>query len=221
MNPATPPDRCRIVLVAPDAADDRALADMVEAALAGGDVASLILPLAGPDEAALQARAEKIVPLVQASGAAAIVAGDRRIALRTGADGVHVEAGRQELADAVSRLHPKLMVGAGGARTRDKALELGEVQPDYMFFGRFGYDRRPEPHARMLELGRWWAQMISIPCIVQAGSELASARAVAAAGAEFVALSAAIFADGADPSRLVAEANALLDEAAPDFEDGE
>lgn len=221
MNPATPPDRSRIVLVAPDAGDDRALGRLVEAALAGGDVASLILPLSGPDEAALQARAELIVPIVQASGAAAIIAGDRRIALRTGADGVHVEAGRQELADAVSKLQPKLMVGAGGARTRDEALELGEVQPDYMFFGRFGYDRRPEPHARMLELGRWWAEMISIPCILQAGSELASIRAVAETGVEFVALSAAIFADGADPSKLVAEANALLDQVAPVLEDQE
>ncbi len=57
--------------------------------------------------------------------------------------------------------------------------------------------------------------MIEIPCIVMAGSEIASVEAVAATGAEFVALSAAIFADGVDPAAAVAEANALLDRATP------
>ena len=110
-----------------------------------------------------------------------------------------------------------MMVGAGGAKTRDEALELGEERPDYMFFGRFGYDTKPEPHARNLALGAWWAEMIEIPCIVMAGSDLASVEAVAATGAEFVALSAAIFAEGADAKAAVAEANARLDRAAPRF----
>ena len=86
---------------------------------------------------------------------------------------------------------PKLIVGAGGAKTRDDALELGEARPDYMFFGRFGYDNKPEPHPRNLSLGAWWAEMIQIPCIVMAGSDIASVEAVAATGAEFVALSSA------------------------------
>ncbi|RWG65509.1 MAG: thiamine phosphate synthase, partial [Mesorhizobium sp.] len=63
------------------------------------------------------------------------------------------------------------------------------------------------------------AQMIQIPCIVMAGSELASVETVAATGAEFVALSSAVFADGLDPHAAVAAANALLDQIAPRFED--
>ena len=110
------------------------------------------------------------------------------------------------------------MVGAGGAKTRDDALQLGEERPDYIFFGRFGYDAKPEPHPRNLSLGAWWAQMIEIPCIVMAGSDLSSIEAVAATGAEFVALSSAVFGDGADARAAVADANALLDERAPRFE---
>ncbi len=110
-----------------------------------------------------------------------------------------------------------MMVGTGGAKTRDDALELGEERPDYIFFGRFGYDTKPEPHARNLALGAWWSEMIEIPCIVMAGADLASAEAVAATGAEFVALSAAVFSEGVDPAAAVAEANALLDRTAPRF----
>jgi thiamine-phosphate pyrophosphorylase len=111
-----------------------------------------------------------------------------------------------------------MMVGAGGAKDRDAALELGELRPDYIFFGRFGYDAQPEPHPRNLALGRWWAEMIEIPCIVQAGAELASVSAVAATGAEFVALGSVVFADAVDPRAAVAAANALLEGAAPGFE---
>ncbi|RVA07175.1 thiamine phosphate synthase, partial [Mesorhizobium sp. M7A.F.Ca.CA.002.05.1.1] len=96
---------------------------------------------------------------------------------------------------------------------------LGETRPDYIFFGRFGYDNKPEPHPRNLSLGAWWADMIQIPCIVMAGSDIASVEAVGATGAEFVALSSAVFADGTDPRTAVATANALLDETAPRFED--
>ena len=111
-----------------------------------------------------------------------------------------------------------MMVGAGGAKTRDDALELGETRPDYIFFGRFGYDNTPEPHPRNLSLGQWWADVIEIPCIVMAGSAIASVEAVAATGAEFVAVSSAVFADGADPKAAIAAANALLDQTAPRFE---
>ncbi|RWE46833.1 MAG: thiamine phosphate synthase [Mesorhizobium sp.] len=215
MNEATPPNRCRIVLIAPPLAT----AEHICAAFDGGDIASLILPGNGMDDAAFQAFAEKIVPLAQAAGIAVIIAGDSRIAGRVHADGIHVEANRNELAETIERLADKMMVGTGGAKTRDEALDLGEERPDYMFFGRFGYDNKPEPHPRNLSLGEWWAQMIQIPCIVMAGSELASVETVAATGAEFVALSSAVFAEGLDPRAAVAAANALLDDSAPRFED--
>ncbi|MDX8435655.1 thiamine phosphate synthase [Mesorhizobium abyssinicae] len=215
MNDATPPNRCRIVLIAPKDAP----AERIAAAFDGGDVASLILPENGMDEASFQAFAEKIVPAAQAAGVAVVIAGDTRIAGRVQADGIHVEVSSQELAETIGHFQGKMMVGAGGAKTRDDALELGEARPDYMFFGRFGYDNKPEPHPRNLSLGQWWAEMIEIPCIVMAGSDLASVEAVAATGAEFVALSSAVFADGSDPRAAVAAANALLDETAPRFED--
>ncbi|MCV3207931.1 thiamine phosphate synthase [Mesorhizobium sp. YC-39] len=215
MNDATPPNRCRIVLIAPPGAS----AERIGAAFEGGDIASLILPENGMDEASFQAFAEKIVPMAQAAGAAVVIAGDTRIAGRVQADGIHVEVGKAELAETIEHFQTKMMVGCGGAKTRDDALELGELRPDYIFFGRFGYDNKPEPHPRNLSLGQWWADVIQIPCIVMAGSDIASVETVAATGAEFVALSSAVFADGVDAKAAIAGANALLDETAPRFED--
>jgi thiamine-phosphate pyrophosphorylase len=215
MNPTTPPNRCRIVLIAPPTVAPQ----QVEAALAGGDVASLILPGEGVDEASFQSFAEKVVAAAQKAGVAVVVAGDTRVAGRVHADGIHIEGNKAELAEAVENYQQRMMVGAGGAKTRDDALELGEERPDYIFFGRFGYDNKPEPHSRNLSLGEWWSEMIEIPCIVMAGSDIASVEAVAATGVEFVALSSAVFGEGIDPREAVARANALLDETAPRFEE--
>jgi thiamine-phosphate pyrophosphorylase len=143
---------------------------------------------------------------------------DTRIAGRVGADGVHFEGRKEGLEELIEKFQGRMMIGAGGTKSRDDALELGEARPDYMFFGRFGYDNTPAPHPRNLSLGSWWAEMIELPSIVMAGNEIASVEAVAATGAEFVALSSAVFAGGADPAAQIAASNALLDRKAPHFE---
>ncbi|HTV67533.1 MAG TPA: thiamine phosphate synthase [Rhizobiaceae bacterium] len=217
--PDTSPNRCRIVLIAPQGLAADVFVERFGKALAGGDVASVILPAYELGEVEFQELAEKIVPIAQAKNVAVVIAGESRIAARTKADGVHVAGGRAALDDAIDRLQGKMIVGTGGAKTRDDALELGEARPDYIFFGRFGYDTKPEPHPRNLTLGRWWAEMIEVPCIVMAGADVESTRDVAATGAEFVALSNAVFSDAIDPAAAIARANAILDEVAQRFKD--
>jgi len=218
MTEQNPPNRCRIVLISPAGETPDSFADRFSAAISGGDIASIILPANGMDEASFQAFAERIVPIAQAAGIAAIIVDDTRIAGRVKADGIHIEGGKAALAEAVEGFQAKMAVGAGGVKTRDDALELGEERPDYVFFGRFGYDNKPEPHQRNLSLGSWWAEMIEIPGIVMAGADLSSVETVAATGTDFVALSAAVFGEGIDPKAAVERANALLDASAPRFE---
>lgn len=214
MNPTQTPNRCRIVLIAPPGAD----AARILAAVDGGDVASLILPPWSLDEASYQRLADAVVPAAQAHGVATLTVGDPRMAMRSGADGLHVDGARHELEDIIGKHNSRLMIGAGGAKTRDDALALGELRPDYIFFGRFGYDGRPEPHPRNLKLGEWWSEMVALPCVVMAGSDASSAIDVALTGADFVAVSEAVYGDDTDPADAVAKVNALLDERAPPFE---
>lgn len=212
---AAPLNRCRLVLVAPAGLGDGDFPLKLGAALGAGDVASVIFPQGDLSDREFQARVEPLVRLAQARDAAAVLAADKSLAFRLGADGVHVEGGPADLREAVERAEGKIAVGGGGAKTRDEALSLGEARPDYLFFGRFSYDEKPDPHPRNLSLAAWWAEMIDIPAIVLAGSEVASVGPVAATGVEFAALSAAAFAPGRDPAKTVAEANRILDETAP------
>lgn len=211
-----PPARCRIVLIVPEEGGG---ADSVGAALAGGDVASVILPQYGLDEQAFQKRASELCLLVQQAGAAFIIAGDSRVAGRVGADGMHLDSKPADVAAAVQAARGRMIVGAGGAKTRHDALELGEAQPDYLFFGKFGFDTKADPHPRNLSLGQWWAEMVEIPGIVMAGSALESVVTVAATKTEFVAVAGAVFECQSGPEEAVRHANALLDKSAPVFED--
>ncbi|UHS62197.1 thiamine phosphate synthase [Agrobacterium vaccinii] len=212
-----PKNRCRLVLIVPAHDDVAHQASTLADALRGGDVASVIIPQYDLDDATFQKRAETLVPMVQEAGAAALVAGDSRTASRVKADGLHVIGGAEALSEAVENFAPKLIVGGGNADDRHKALEQGESNPDYMFFGKLEGDIKPEAHPKNMALGEWWASMIEIPAIVMGGSDVASVVPVAETGVEFVALRLAVFDHAAGAARAVAEANALLDEKAPRF----
>ncbi|MBP2550092.1 thiamine-phosphate pyrophosphorylase [Neorhizobium galegae] len=211
-------DRCRLVLIVPDADDDAVLSEKLAHALRGGDVASVILPQYGLDEVSFQKRAEGLVAIVQEAGAAALVAGDSRVAGRAKADGLHILGKVEELAEAIEKFTPKMIVGAGGASDRHTALEVGEARPDYIFFGKLDGDIKPEAHPKNLALGEWWASMVEIPCIVMGGTDIASVLQVAETGAEFVALRSAVFDHPAGTAAAISEINALLDEKAPRFD---
>ncbi|HCL66433.1 MAG TPA: thiamine phosphate synthase [Rhizobium sp.] len=214
-----PENRCRLVLIVPDISDAEEKARIVGDALKGGDVASVIVPQYGLDDAAFQKHAELVVPVIQEAGAAALVADNSRVAGRAKADGLHVTGGVADLSEAIQKHTPKMIVGGGNAKDRHHALEIGEAQPDYVFFGKLDGDIKPEPHSKNLALGEWWSSMIEIPAIVMGGSDPGSAVAVAETGVEFVALGKAVFADPAMAATVIAQVNAELDEKAPRFED--
>lgn len=210
-------ERLRLVLVMPETDDAEAAARMIGEALKGGDVATVILPQYGMDDSLFQKLAETVVPIVQQAGAAALVAGDSRVAGRARADGLHIAGGVADLGEAIEKHAPKLIVGGGNAQDRHHALEIGELQPDYIFFGKLEGDIKPEAHPKNLALAEWWASMIEIPCIVMGGTDPASVLAIAETGAEFAALRLAVFAEPQRAAAIVQEVNALLDQKAPRF----
>jgi thiamine-phosphate pyrophosphorylase len=210
-------ERLRLVLVMPETDDAETAARLMGEALKGGDVSSVILPQYGMDDNRFQALAEKVIPVIQQAGAAALVAGDSRVAGRAKADGLHIAGGVADLGEAMQKHAPKLIVGGGNAQDRHHALEIGELQPDYIFFGKLDGDIKPEAHPKNLALAEWWASMVAIPCIVMGGTNPESVLDIAETGAEFAALRLAVFSEPGRAAAIVQEVNALLDQKAPRF----
>ena len=114
------------------------------------------------------------------------------VAARGGADGVHIEAGTDAVADLRERLKGERILGVGGVRSKHDAMSIGEAGADYLLFGEPRNDGSVPPLDIIIERAAWWAEIFEMPCIAYAPA-LGDVPAVAATGAEFVALGDAVW----------------------------
>ena len=213
--------RARLFLITPRVVDAAALAPQLDAALAAGDVASLLIAPDAVSENDLQAIAETLVPIAQKHDVAALVLGNSRVMGRARADGIHIEGGETALKEAVEALQPKSIVGAGNLRARHEAMEAGEAGADYIFFGLLDLEEGDDAHRKTIDLGAWWAELFEPPCVLLSGRSMASVEACARTGADFVAVRAAVWEHPDGPAAAIAEANAILDRVALEQPDTE
>jgi len=206
--PVDPPF-ARLCLITPSAFDPALFAPVLDAALNAGDVASLIIAAEGLSREALAVAAERLVPIAQANGVAAIVA-ERAALDPSGADGLNVATGLSDLVDAVGALRPARIVGASGIHSRHEAMVFAEADCDYLFFGRFDGDTGPAIHEGALELAAWWSALFEIPAIVMGGGALDCIAEAARARIEFVALRNAVWSHPGGAASAVAEAHRLV-----------
>ncbi|MBM3552347.1 MAG: thiamine phosphate synthase [Alphaproteobacteria bacterium] len=192
----------RLYLATPPLADAAGFAPALNEALAIGDVASLLIRFAGADERANEAIVRALAPAAQEKNVAVLVTASPNVALRAGADGAHVSGCGDALVEAVKKLSPRYIVGAGDLETRDDAMRAGEAGADYVMFS----DR---DRAALLERVIWWAELFNTPCVARAAT-LADIAPLVEAGADFVLLDDAVWSDARGPAAAVAEAQALL-----------
>ena len=203
-----PMDAPRLYLITPPISDAAAYAPLFEA-IAASDVACVLLRITASGDSAKEEIFCALAPLLQNHGIACLVEADPQWARRANADGVHIEGTGPALQAALRSLHFGHIVGAGGLETRDEAMIAGEAGADYVMFGG---PASLEPHAHIVERVNWWSEIFNVPCVGYA-QDLSSIGDLVRAGADFIALGDAIFADprGAqaavrDAARLIASA---------------
>jgi thiamine-phosphate pyrophosphorylase len=176
-----------------------------EAALTAADVACLLIdaPLDAGDEAVGEI-ARPVNDLAQSRGVATLLPARAPLAQRLRVDGVHLDlrsldesAALRTYRDVRKTLGPDAIVGALCAPERHMAMEIAELDADYVGF------------ADDADLIAWWAEMMNIPCIAFGVSGPDEARALAASGADFIAPSAAIWSQADPASGIALLGNAL------------
>lgn len=195
-------DAPRLYLATPPLADAREFLPNLTSALAAGDIASLLIRFAGDDPRNNEAILRALAPAAQEKGVAVLAEDAVNVALRGGADGAHVNGAGDELAEAVKKLTPKYIVGAGDLPTRDEAMRAGELGADYVLFD-------DDDLETLTERVGWWAQLFNTPCVARASS-LDRVTPLAQAGADFILLDDAVWRDPRGPTSAVGDAlNAL------------
>jgi thiamine-phosphate pyrophosphorylase len=200
----------RLYLLTPPVEQPGVVMDVADA-MASADVAAVLLRLADADERSLINLVKGIAPKVQHRDVALILADRDDIVARSGADGAHL-GNVEMLREAVSRLKPKSIAGAGGLHTRHEAMEAAEAGADYVMFGEpDAAGRRPSFDA-VIDRVEWWAEVFEIPCVAYA-ARLEDISTLAGAGADFVAVGEAVFDDPRGVRAALADAVARLGKA--------
>jgi thiamine-phosphate pyrophosphorylase len=202
----------RLYLVTPPL-DSPGLTATLAEALEAADVAAVLArpPTAG--QSTLIERAQAIAPVVQNRGVALLFDGHPESVEAAGADGAHV-AGLAALDTVLPVLKPRYIVGCGGLHSRHDSMVAGERGADYVMFGEPARDGHRPAFAAVLDRVAWWAELFEVPCVGWA-MNLDEAAALAAAGADFVAIADAVWADPRGPGSAIVAAAAQLRKSEP------
>ncbi|MBK8197403.1 MAG: thiamine phosphate synthase [Acidobacteria bacterium] len=215
--PPPPRPRTRLYLITPPQIPDvAAFAKTLGAALAAGDVASLQLRLKGADGMidvqATREAGEALTALAQEAGVAVLVNDSPELAKELGADGVHLGWDDMPVKTARKLLGPDAIVGATAKNSYHKAMQAGEDGADYVAFGAFyPTSTKAQTVPADPELLQIWQAAMVIPCVAIGGITPANAAPLVTAGADFLAVSAAIWNHAEGPAAAVRAFNAVFD----------
>lgn len=206
------PRRSRLYLITPPKLELPVFIDALGEALSGGDVACVQLRLKDASDADVLRIGAALKPIVQAADAAFILNDRPDLAAKLDADGVHVGQSDASYAQARAALGKDRIVGVTCHDSRDLAYEAAEAGADYVAFGAFYPTGTKEPsHWAEPELLEIWQETMETPCVAIGGINVENAEPLVRAGADFVAVSAGVWAHREGPRAAVAAFNALLD----------
>jgi thiamine-phosphate pyrophosphorylase len=193
----------RLYLATPEVDDPSALVSSLPGLLAAADVAAVLLRLKMADQRSMISRVKTLAPAIQNAGAALLLDGHVELVARAGADGAHV-SGLAALEEALPSLKPDRIAGVGGLATRHDSMSAGEKGADYVLFGEpDAKGKRPSVDA-VAERLDWWAELFEPPCVAYAASR-EEAREFVLAGADFILVADAVWADPRGASAALAD----------------
>ncbi len=184
---------------------------MLEGALSAGPVAAFQFRVKDIDQHEAAVLAGPLQAICAAHDVAFIVNDDVALAKRLKADGVHLGQGDGDVREAREILGSDAQIGVTCHNSRHLAMEAAEAGADYVAFGAFYPTTTKEvEHVAELETLEKWSRVTEIPCVAIGGITTDNAKAVIEAGADFIAVSSAVWDHPQGAAEAVKAFNALL-----------
>ncbi|EMD84260.1 thiamine phosphate synthase [Pacificimonas flava] len=194
---------------------DPGFPEILKAALDAGPVAAFQLRLKGASDMEIMRAGSVIKPILAAYDVALIVNDRPDMAKELEADGVHLGQEDGDVSEARALLGHAVQIGITCHDSRHLAMQAGEQGADYIAFGSF-YDtatketvHRPDPSI----LG-WWSTISEIPCVAIGGITPENAAPLIDAGADFLAVSGAVWNHAENPAACIRAFADLLEDRA-------
>ncbi|MET0239637.1 MAG: thiamine phosphate synthase [Sphingobium sp.] len=201
---------CQLYLISP-ATIGEDFVDLLRAAFDGGRVAAFQLRLKGLDDDAIIAAAGPLKALCAEREVAFIINDSIAMAEKLGADGVHLGQGDGDPREARRILGKAAQIGVTCHDSRHLAMEAGEAGADYVAFGAFYPTTTKETtHQADPSILGWWTTVFELPCVAIGGITADNAAPLIEAGADFIAVSGAVWNHPDGPGAGVAAFAELL-----------
>lgn len=199
---------CQLYLVSPlDVSGD--FPERLARALDAGEVAAFQFRVKDMDQHEAFKLAEPLRAICAERDVAFIVNDSVSLAERLGADGLHLGQDDGDAREARERLGRDTQIGITCHNSRQLGMDAGEAGADYVAFGAFFPTTTKEvEHRAEPKILSWWQGLFEIPCVAIGGITLENCGALVAAGADFIAVSAAVW--NGDEAVAVAEFNKIL-----------
>lgn len=201
---------CQLYLISPlDVAGD--FPARLEDALSAGPVAAFQFRVKDIDQHEAARLAAPLQEICARHDVAFIVNDSVALAKRISADGVHLGQNDGDPRAAREQLGRDAQIGVTCHNSRHLAMEAAEAGADYVAFGAFfPTTTKAVEHRADLETIEMWSQFTEVPCVAIGGIALDNAKPVIDAGADFIAVSAAVWNHPDGPAAAVRAFNALL-----------
>ncbi|MGC1467942.1 MAG: thiamine phosphate synthase [Sphingorhabdus sp.] len=201
---------CQLYLISPLNVDGD-FPSQLEAALSAGPVAAFQFRVKDMDQHEAARLAAPMQEICARYDVAFIVNDSIALAKRIKADGVHLGQEDGDPAEAREELGRDAQIGVTCHNSRHLAMEAAEGGADYVAFGAFFPTTTKEvKHHADLETLEMWSQFTEVPCVAIGGITPDNAKAVVDAGADFIAVSGAVWNHPDGPAAAVKAFNALL-----------
>jgi thiamine-phosphate pyrophosphorylase len=207
-------ERTRLYLVTPASLDPTEFRDRLAAALDAGEVAAVQLRLKDAGDDAIRRACDVLRPVAQQRGVAFLLNDRPDLAAQTGCDGAHVGQQDTPYAEARRLLGADRIVGVTCHASRDLAMDAAEAGADYVAFGAFfPTTTKVSGHRADLEILRWWAEIMTVPCVAIGGITPENCGPLVAAGADFLAVVSAVWTAPEGPAAAVKAFEAAISAA--------
>ena len=211
---SSPPTSCRLYLVTPPRVDLPAFAVTLDGALDGGDVACLQLRLKDTSDDEIREVGRAIQPICHEYEVALLINDRPDLAAELAADGVHIGQEDTNYADARRMVGPDATIGVTCHDSRHLAILAAEQGAEYVAFGAFFPTQTKQAISTAdPEILTWWQELMELPCVAIGGITPQNCATLAHAGADFVAVSFAVWGHPQGPKAAVAAFNSELEAA--------
>jgi thiamine-phosphate pyrophosphorylase len=207
---------CQLYLITPPQIKDVNLFCLnLEAALSAAPVSCLQIRLKKEnneceDDIIILSLFNRIKPICDKYGTLIIINDNPYVAKKAKADGVHLGQKDADYSHARELLGHEAIIGITCHNSKELAFNAVSSGADYVAFGAFySSETKYIKHKANMEILEWWQEAMEIPCVAIGGIDISNVENIIKAGADFIAMSNAIWSNSEDIASVVSQLSQL------------